>query len=145
MMEMMMEDRQERRAQEQRQERTLQEDERIVVQERQVDGRWRGRINHATMQPRKMEIVHEDRDGGVKLKIPLFCGTPDSEAYLQWERKIEHVFDCNTYNENKKIRLAVTTLNFHISKVATNVSCSSIKQKYNSYMNIIYNVNFKNI
>ena len=62
----------------------------IVVQERQVDGRQRGRNNHSTiMQPRRMERVHEDRDGGVKLKIPPFCGTADSEAYLQWERKIE--------------------------------------------------------
>ena len=37
----------------------------------------------------------------------------------------------------------VTTLNFHILRIATNVSCSSIMQKYNSYMYIIYNVNFK--
>ena len=37
----------------------------------------------------------------------------------------------------------VMTLNFHIPRVATNVSCSSIMHKYNSYMNIIYNVNFK--
>ena len=39
----------------------------------------------------------------------------------------------------------VTTLNFHISRVTTNVPCSSIKWKYNSYLNIIYNVNFKNV
>ena len=39
--------------------------------------------------------------------------------------------------------IVVTTLNFHILKVATNVSCSSIMRKYNSYMNIIDNVNFK--
>ena len=83
MMEMMMEDRPERRAQQQRQERTLQEDEDIVVQERQVERRWRGRNNYATiMQPRRMGRVHEDRDGGVKLKIPPFCGTADFEAYL---------------------------------------------------------------
>ena len=37
----------------------------------------------------------------------------------------------------------VTTLNFHILRVATNVSCSSIMRKYNSYMNIVDNVNFK--
>ena len=44
---MMMEDRQERRPQQQRQEQALQKDEGIVVQERQVEGRWRGRNNHA--------------------------------------------------------------------------------------------------
>ena len=65
------------------------------------------------MQPRRMERVHEDRDGGVKLKIPPFCGTADSEAYLQWERKIEHVFDCNTYSENKKMRLAIAKFTNH--------------------------------
>ena len=43
----------------------------------------------------------------------------------------------------KIVKCAVTTLNFHILRVATNVSCSSIMQKYNSYMNIIDNVNFK--
>ena len=40
---------------------------------------------------------------------------------------------------------SVTTLNFHILRVATNVSCSSIMRKYNSYMNIIDNVNFKRL
>ena len=38
---------------------------------------------------------------------------------------------------------SVTTLNFHILRVATNVLCSSIMRKYNSYMNIVDNVNFK--
>ena len=114
MMELMMEDRQERRAQQQRQERILQEDEGIVVQERQVEGRWRERNNHATiMQPRRMNRVHEDRDWGVKLKIPPFCGTADSEAYFKWERKIEHVFDCNIYSENKKMRLAIAEFTNH--------------------------------
>ena len=41
------------------------------------------------------------------------------------------------------IYIVVTTLNFHILRVATNVSCSSIMRKYNSYMNIVDNVNFK--
>ena len=41
------------------------------------------------------------------------------------------------------VTLVVTTLNFHILRVATNVSCSSIMRKYNSYMNIVDNVNFK--
>ena len=34
---------------------------------------------------------------------------------------------------------SVTILNFHILRVATNVSCSSIMRKYNSYMNIVDN------
>ena len=73
MMEMRMKDRQERRVQQQRQQ-ALQEDEGIVedegiiVQERQVEGRGRGRNNNANViQPRRME-----RDGGVKLKSHSF-------------------------------------------------------------------------
>ena len=88
MMEMMMEDRQERRAQQQIQARASQEDEGILVQERQVEERWRGRNNHATiLQTRRMERVHEDRDWGVKLKIPPFCGTTDSEAYCSGKER----------------------------------------------------------
>ena len=41
------------------------------------------------------------------------------------------------------LTIIVTTLNFHILRVATNVSCSSIMRKYNSYMNIIDNENFR--
>ncbi|XP_038877405.1 uncharacterized protein LOC120069693 [Benincasa hispida] len=68
--------------------------------------RGRGRNN---MHPRR----HEDRDSGVKLKIPPFFGTSDAEAYLEWERKIEHVFDCNTFSENKKMRLAIAEFTNH--------------------------------
>ena len=46
--------------------------------------RGRGRNNLANvMQPRRVERVHEDRDGGVKLKIPPFTGMSNSEIYLQ--------------------------------------------------------------
>ncbi|TYK18910.1 Retrovirus-related Pol polyprotein from transposon 17.6 [Cucumis melo var. makuwa] len=77
----------------------------------------RGRNNLANvMQPRRMERVHEDRDGGVKFKIPPFTGTTDSETYLQWKRKIEHVFDCNTFSENKKMKLAIAEFTNYASE-----------------------------
>ncbi|KAA0042451.1 reverse transcriptase [Cucumis melo var. makuwa] len=115
MLELMREERQERRAQQQREVRPFQENEGMFdlnAHERQLGGRGnvrgRGRNNLANViQPRRMERVHEDRDGGVKLKIPPFTGTADSETYLQWERKIKHVFDCNTFSENKKMKLAI--------------------------------------
>lgn len=31
----------------------------------------------------------------------------DSETYLDWEKNIELVFDCNNYTESKKLQLAV--------------------------------------
>ena len=45
--------------------------------------------------------------GNIKMKIPSFQGKNDPEAYIEWERKIELVFDCHHYSENKKVKLAV--------------------------------------
>ena len=42
----------------------------------------------------------------IKMKIPSFQGKNDPEAYLEWERKVELVFDCHNYSENKKVKLA---------------------------------------
>jgi hypothetical protein len=35
--------------------------------------------------------------GGIKMKIPSFQGRSDPEAYLEWEKKMEFVFDCHNY------------------------------------------------
>ena len=43
---------------------------------------------------------------GVKAKIPTFKGTYDLEVYLEWEMKVQQVFACFNYNEQKKIKLA---------------------------------------
>jgi hypothetical protein len=45
--------------------------------------------------------------GGIKMKIPFFQGRSDPEAYLEWEKKMEFVFDCYNYLETKKVKLAV--------------------------------------
>jgi hypothetical protein len=45
--------------------------------------------------------------GGIKVKIPSFQGRSDPEAYLEWEKKMEFVFDCHNYSETKKVKLAV--------------------------------------
>ena len=49
-----------------------------------------------------------DSLSGLKLKIPPFEGKNDPDVFLEWERKIEHVFDCQNFSELKKVRLAVT-------------------------------------
>ncbi|RDX94082.1 hypothetical protein CR513_23572, partial [Mucuna pruriens] len=41
------------------------------------------------------------------MTIPAFQGRNDPEVYLEWERKVEHVFDCHNYSEEKKVKLAV--------------------------------------
>ena len=44
--------------------------------------------------------------GSIKMKISLFQGKNDPEAYLEWEKKIELVFDCHNYFKLKKVTLA---------------------------------------
>ncbi|KAL9260332.1 hypothetical protein AKJ16_DCAP04304 [Drosera capensis] len=45
--------------------------------------------------------------GTVKLKIPSFSGKSDPEAYIEWERKVDFVFDCNEYSDERKLKLVV--------------------------------------
>ena len=44
--------------------------------------------------------------GNIKMKIPPFQGKNDPEAYLEWEKKVESVFDYHEYFEKKKVKLA---------------------------------------
>ena len=41
------------------------------------------------------------------MTIPPFQGRSDLEAYLEWEKKMELIFDCHNYSEDKKVKLAV--------------------------------------
>jgi hypothetical protein len=45
--------------------------------------------------------------GSIKLKIPAFKGKTDLEAYLDWEKKLEIIFDIHKYSKEKKVKLAV--------------------------------------
>ena len=45
--------------------------------------------------------------GSIKMKIPPFQGRNDPEAYLEWEKKMEMIFDCHRYSDEKKVKLAV--------------------------------------
>ena len=44
--------------------------------------------------------------GNIKMRIPAFQGKSDPEAYLEWEKKMELVFDCHNYSDMKKEKLA---------------------------------------
>ena len=44
--------------------------------------------------------------GNIKMRIPAFQGKSDPEAYLEWEKKMELVFDCHNYSDMKKVKLA---------------------------------------
>jgi hypothetical protein len=45
--------------------------------------------------------------GSIKLKILAFKGKIDPEAYLDWEKKVEMIFDIHRYVEEKNVKLAV--------------------------------------
>ncbi|GKV05941.1 hypothetical protein SLEP1_g17889 [Rubroshorea leprosula] len=49
----------------------------------------------------------QDHDlGSIKMKIPPFQGKNNPNVYLEWEKKVELVFDCHNYSEEKKVKLA---------------------------------------
>jgi len=41
------------------------------------------------------------------MTIPTVQGKNDPELYLEWERKVEHVFDCYNFSKEKKVKLDV--------------------------------------
>ncbi|KAE8676710.1 hypothetical protein F3Y22_tig00111582pilonHSYRG00743 [Hibiscus syriacus] len=49
---------------------------------------------------------HNDNFNNIKVTIPPFQGRTDPESYLDWVIKIEHIFECQNYTEQKKVRLA---------------------------------------
>ena len=56
-------------------------------------------------QPRGEDRI-DSNIGSIKLKIPSFEGKDDPDAYLMWERKVESIFLCHNYTEDKKVKLA---------------------------------------
>jgi hypothetical protein len=45
--------------------------------------------------------------GNIKMKILLFQGKNNPEVYLEWEKKVELIFECYNYSKEKKVKLAV--------------------------------------
>jgi len=64
--------------------------------------RYKERRNHRRYGSRQRKEGIEE----AKVKIPTFKGTCDPEVYLEWEMKVELVFACYNYNEEKKIKWA---------------------------------------
>ncbi|XP_027156203.1 uncharacterized protein LOC113756972, partial [Coffea eugenioides] len=62
---------------------------------------------HKQSRSKREARPSNDHIPGIKMKIPPFQGRSDPDAYLEWEKRIELVFDCNTYSEEQKVKLAV--------------------------------------
>ena len=45
--------------------------------------------------------------GNIKMKIPSFQGKNDPKTYLEWEKKVELIFECHSYSKEKKVKLVV--------------------------------------
>ncbi|RDY03822.1 hypothetical protein CR513_12534, partial [Mucuna pruriens] len=56
---------------------------------------------------RRGEPRHDNFSGNIKMSILAFQGKNDPKVYLESERKVEHVFDCHNYSEDKKVKLAI--------------------------------------
>jgi hypothetical protein len=53
------------------------------------------------------EAAREDDGlGRMKLTIPEFSGRSDPEKYLEWEMRVNQIFDGHNYSEEKKVRVA---------------------------------------
>ncbi|KAK8508406.1 hypothetical protein V6N12_055242 [Hibiscus sabdariffa] len=59
---------------------------------------------HTPRQGRLQQV--DDNIFNIKVAIPSFQGRSDPDAYLTWESKVEHVFECYNYSKQKKVRLA---------------------------------------
>ncbi|KAL5540963.1 hypothetical protein UlMin_044255 [Ulmus minor] len=65
------------------------------------------KVEAGTPRENQQDNPNRDNDlGNIKIKIPSFQGKNDPEAYLEWETKMEMVFDCHNYSEIKKVKLA---------------------------------------
>ncbi len=63
-------------------------------------------IEHSPRVNQRPGRTVDDNISNIKVAIPSFQGRSDPDAYLTWESKVEHVFECYNYPEQKKVRLA---------------------------------------
>ncbi|XP_019056473.1 PREDICTED: uncharacterized protein LOC109115993 [Tarenaya hassleriana] len=49
----------------------------------------------------------------LKLKPPLFLGKVDPKAYLDWERRMDNIYDCYSYSERRKVQYVAAQLAEH--------------------------------
>ncbi|XP_019059089.1 PREDICTED: uncharacterized protein LOC104822532 [Tarenaya hassleriana] len=60
--------------------------------------------------PRRQPRIQRHQGTDLKLKPPTFAGKVNPEAYLDWERRMENIFDCYTYTEQRKVQYAAAQL-----------------------------------
>ena len=53
----------------------------------------------------------QDGIGKIKVRIPTFEGKVDPDVYMAWETKIEQIWSCHNFAEDKKVQLAALEFN----------------------------------
>lgn len=76
-----------------------------------VDAEIGKRRNRGVRQERRGRNFNGDEVdgnlGNIKMTILSFKGTSDPEAYLEWEKKIELIFDYHNYSGEKKVKITI--------------------------------------
>ncbi|XP_024014507.1 uncharacterized protein LOC112088457 [Eutrema salsugineum] len=73
-----------------------------------------GRPLRPVQERREAELARGRNDndlGGMKLRISALYGKNDPDAFLEWEKKVDIVFNCQDLSERKKINLAASEFN----------------------------------
>ncbi|GKV06322.1 hypothetical protein SLEP1_g18223 [Rubroshorea leprosula] len=65
-------------------------------------GDQKGRFNQGEQNLMRWGDWQDHDLGSIKMKIPPFQGKNDPDVYLEWQKKVELVFDCHNYYEEKK-------------------------------------------
>ncbi|RDX94561.1 hypothetical protein CR513_23040, partial [Mucuna pruriens] len=100
-------------------------------EEKYSDGRYDEKERRRRGEPRRDNYL-----GNIKMTIPTFQGKNDPEVYLEWERKVEHVFDCYNYSNEKKnyyeeMKIAMTRAN--VKEDRELFMEIKLKEQYNCY------------
>ena len=60
--------------------------------------------------PRWRRGRHREDDNlrSIKMKVPSFQGKSNPDAYIEWEKRMESLFDVHEFSDLKKVKLVVT-------------------------------------
>ena len=53
-----------------------------------------------------VRVPLDDGIGRIKISIPSFSGKCEPEGYLEWEMRVDQIFDAHHYSKEKKVQLA---------------------------------------
>lgn len=65
-----------------------------------------GGLHHGGGHERPRRAYEDDGIGRIKMSIPLFSSKDNPDDYLEWEMRVDQIFDGQRYTEAKKVRAA---------------------------------------